>query len=314
MLCPLLAACGGSGGGHEAVEQVTAMVRPLLDGRGAVSCDFDFPLTVNPLTIAPIIERDRMYMAARPGMQEKHIPFNPQTMTVRARTGGRYLFDSYQLAQEYLAWVQQDYVLDGVHFFARTDFIDPLCHVWRVVGAWEPGDPRTSHHFMRTERLRAPAGQTPAQQQALLEARWIALRAEAEQRQLTGVRLSYSPDEQLIEIVYIASRNLFSLLGLQALPGLGLPLIEDGCTREFDRTQFVLTVWFPFVAGDHGEPAPYPNTPPLMGPLCSDGVCEVSRGESASTCFLDCPAHCGDATCQASEGESTANCPGDCRL
>jgi hypothetical protein len=312
---PLLAGCGAETADQMATAvQTSTATQALLDGRGAVSCDFDFALTVNPLTIAPIIERDRMYMAERPGMQEKHIPFSPQTLMLRARTGGRYLFDSYQRARHYLTWVQQDYVLDGVHFFQRADFINPVCHVWEVVGAWEPGDPRTSHHFIRTERLRGPAGLIPPQLRALLEARWDQLRADAQQRQLTGARLLYSPDEQLIEIVYLASNAQFSLLGLQSLPSLGLPLIEDGSSREFDRTQFVLTVWFPFVLGDLGEPAPFPNTPPLPGPLCSDGVCEVSRGESRTTCMLDCPVHCGDATCQSGEGESTTNCPGDCRL
>jgi hypothetical protein len=285
-----------------------------LDERGGVSCDFEFSPTVNPLTIAPVIERDRMYMAARPGMQEKHIPFNPPTLMLPAQTGGRYLFDSYQLARDYLTWVQQEYVLDGVLFFQRTDFVDPRCHVWEVVGAWEPGDPRTSHHFIRTERLRGPANHTPAQLRALLGHRWTGLRAQAEHRGLSGVRLMFSPDERLIEIVYLASREVHGMLGLQSLISLGLPLIEGGATREFDRTQFVLTMWSPFVAGDQGEPAPFPNSPPLPGPLCGDGVCSVSRGESQTSCPLDCPVHCGDATCQPGEGESTANCPGDCRL
>ena len=37
------------------------------DAGGAMSCDFDLPLTFNPLSIAPVIERNRMYMAARRG-------------------------------------------------------------------------------------------------------------------------------------------------------------------------------------------------------------------------------------------------------
>src|SRR5204862_5583186 len=87
----------------------------------------------------------------------------------------------------------------------------------------------------------------------------------------------------------------------------------EGYSRIFDRTQFVLTVWYPFEPGDHGAPAVWPSSPPLPGPYPGDGVCEVSRGED-SNMTTDCPVHCGDAVCQASEGESTQNCPGDCRL
>jgi hypothetical protein len=115
-----------------------------------------------------------------------------------------------------------------------------------------------------------------------------------------------------VEIIHLADRALFDLLGLGSLPSLGLPLLQDGCSKNFDRTQFVLTIWYPFVAGDHGTPAVFPNSPPLPSPLCLDGVCEVSRGENGSNCPLDCPPACGDAVCQS--GENTKNCPGDCRL
>ena len=68
----------------------------------------------------------------------------------------------------------------------------------------------------------------------------------------------------------------------------------------------------PVRGGDYGTPAVFPNSPPLPSPLCLDGVCEVSRGESGTSCPLDCPPACGDAVCQ--QGENTKNCPGDCRL
>ena len=291
-------------------DAFTVVQSGLHDQRGAVSCDFDLPLTMNPLEIAPIIERDRMYMAARPGFQEKHIPVNPTALGTGLQTGGRYLFASFAEAQSYLNWVNDDFVLDGVHFFDRSYFLSPHCQVWHVVGAVEPGDPRTHQHLIRTERFRAPS----AYSRAALEARWDEIRADAEQRGLSGVRLLHAPEKKLIEIIHLANRDLFSLLALQSLPTLGLPLIEDGCRKNFDRTQFVLTIWFPFVLGDQGEPAPFPNSPPLPAPLCLDGVCSVSRGENGTTCPLDCPPHCGDGVCQAHENETTGNCPGDCRL
>jgi hypothetical protein len=278
------------------------------DAGGAMSCDFDLPLTYNPLNIAPVIERDRMYMAARQGMIQKHIPFTPNTLGLRIQTGGRYLFQTAAQAAQYLDWERNDFVLDGVHFLDRPEFLSPVCRSWTVVGAAQFTPENTTHFFMRTERYRAPAGHTHQQ----VAARWIQIRDEAQRRRLSGVRLLFDPSSRMVEIIHLADRAVFDLLGLGSLPSLGLPLLQDGCSKSFDRTQFVLTIWYPFVAGDHGTPAVFPNSPPLPSPLCLDGVCEVSRGESGTSCPLDCPPACGDAVCQ--QGENTKNCPGDCRL
>ena len=43
-----------------------------IQARGCFTCDFTIP--AGPFNVAPVIERDRMYMAARPGMQRKQIP------------------------------------------------------------------------------------------------------------------------------------------------------------------------------------------------------------------------------------------------
>jgi hypothetical protein len=67
---------------------------------GAFTCDFGLssdPLLLPPGQIAPSIERDRMYMSARPGMLHKHIPisFDPSNPGGKAAfSGGRYLFDT----------------------------------------------------------------------------------------------------------------------------------------------------------------------------------------------------------------------------
>lgn len=292
-------------------DEVAKSRAPLFgNAGGAMSCDFNLPPTMNPLTIAPIIERDRMYMAARPGMQLKHIPFNPSVLGMGIQTGGRYLFETAEQAAAYLDWVRNDFVLDGVHFFDRPEFLAPVCRSWVVVGAEELTPSGATHYFMRTERYQAPTHHT---KQRVID-RWQQIRDEAASRGLSGVRLNYNHDERLIEIIHLADRALFDLVGLGSLPTLGLPLVEDQCTQTFDRTQFVLTVWYPFVLGDRGPPAPFPNSPPLPAPLCSDGVCEVSRGESRASCFLDCPVNCGDAVCQPAQGENTKKCPGDCRI
>src|SRR5215216_3696644 len=44
-----------------------------IQARGAFTCDFTIDGNF-PLNVAAVIERDRMYMAERPGMQRKQIP------------------------------------------------------------------------------------------------------------------------------------------------------------------------------------------------------------------------------------------------
>ena len=97
--------------------------------------------------------------------------------------------------------------------------------------------------------------------------------AAAAQRGLTGVWLLYNREEQLVQIVYFADRivpphpfipDFASLGALESAPSLGSSLNPPAdWTRTFDRTQWVLTVWFPFVLGDHGQPSLWPNSPPL---------------------------------------------------
>src|SRR5215218_6387742 len=62
-----------------------------ISAKGCFTCDFtitaDFPLS----QVAPVIERDRMYMAERRGMQRKQIPIRFDNATGNLFSGGRYL-------------------------------------------------------------------------------------------------------------------------------------------------------------------------------------------------------------------------------
>src|SRR5919205_1253871 len=66
--------------------------------RGAFTCDFALPGDFPFDRVAPVIERDRMYMAERPGMRRKQIPMRFDPSNGQLLTGGRYLFDT--VAQE----------------------------------------------------------------------------------------------------------------------------------------------------------------------------------------------------------------------
>jgi hypothetical protein len=285
-----------------------------VKARGAFTADFALPASLPMDQIAPLIERDRMYMSARRGMQNKYLPLRIDFATGNLLSGGRYLFDTEHDARQYKEWVENDFILDGSHFFERPFFINPDYHAWQVIGAHHLGEIDT-RVIVRTERWSVPS----QNQNHTLKQKWDEVLAEAAQRGLTSVWLLYSRSEQLVQLVYFANRivpqdptvpDFASLSALENSPALGHHFDSQGWTKTFDRTQWVLTIWFPFVTGDNGEPSLWPHSPPFPAPSCNDGVCEVSRGESNATCPGDCPPEAGNGICEA--GENSQNCPGDC--
>jgi hypothetical protein len=285
--------------------------------RGAFTCE----LTLSPEGLADPnfpgkLERDRMYIAAQPGILHKHIPFSFDS-DGSIKSGGRYLLDTFENAQALKNFLENDFILDGTKFFDRSVFLDHDCHAWAVMGQHDFGNIHTSQVVLRTERWVVPV----ENQQALLKQRWHVVMDEAAQRGLTSAWLLYNQQEHLVALVYFADRvvpkdptvpDFVSLGVLGSAQPLGHIFDDQGWTKVLDRTQWVLTIWFPFLLGDHGEPAVWPNSPPFPEAFCGDGVCSVSRGESNATCPGDCPPQCGDGICQV--GEDTTNCPGDCRI
>jgi hypothetical protein len=286
-----------------------------LSGRGSFSCDFGLTDALPLPQVPPVIDRDRMFMAARPGMITKHLPIALDPSTGNFFSGGRYLFDTYEHAREYADWVENGYVLDGVEFLQRPYFLSPACFPWRVVGA-RAFAPIDHQLVLRTERFQAPDdGGLTHVYRAAVEA--------AASRGLTAVWLVVNRDEGLTQLVYYADRvgppdptapDFASLEALAGAPPLGDAVAPASWQRVFDRTHWILTDWFPFVAGDRGQPSLWPYSPPFPAPSCGDGVCEPSRGETGASCPADCPVHCGDRVCQAGEGETQDVCPSDCRL
>lgn len=310
------------GGGAEVIDMraralpVTEKEDAELSRPGAFTCDFTIPGSYPFTQVAPDIERDRMYMAARPGMQHKHIPM-AFTNTGDLLSGGRYLFDTQREARHYLTWIQTRFELDGMLFFDRPIFVAPDCHAWESIQAEDFADFRTSQVVFRTERF--AVGRANVRDR--LAALYPAIRAEALARGYTGLWLLYAKQDRLASVVYFADRvapvapgelDVVSYGALADAQPLGHPLEAEGWSRVFDRTSWTLTIWLPFMPGDRGEASIWPNSPPLPEPYAGDGVCEVSRGEDASNSLGDCPLTCGDGV--ADPGEDSHNCPGDVRL
>lgn len=279
---------------------------------GAFTCDFGISTDVGPLDVAPTIERDRMYMAERPGMVFKHVPLVLDPEQGGLLSGGRYLFDTEADAREYLRWVTEDFVLDGTLFLERSAFIDPDCHAWRVVGTALWGDVRDAQVALRTERWLMP----DTDQADTLAAQWPGIAADAKARGLSAVWLLHQPEERLVSIVSFAPRASplqpdLSLALLKTAPTLGPAFDAAGWTRTLDRTQWSLTIWFPYEHADSGEASLWPNSPPLPAPSPVDGVCEPSRGETHASAPIDCTPTCGDG--RADADETSRRCPSDVR-
>lgn len=245
--------------------------------RAAFTCDFGVSNDLSPEQIVQVLERDRLHMSARSGFIRKHIPLRINASDGSFFSGGRYLFETLQDAVAYERWVVNDYVLDGIKFFDRPYILDPNCRTWAIAGMLTLGDV-TDQVVTRMERWHVPAN-TP---RAAFQEKWPAIVHGARQRCLTSVWLLDNAPDEMISLVYFRGRLNSadqecqgdpqkiveaSLKGLESMSPLGQVFDDRGWTKTFDRTQWVFTVWFPFVTGDHGRPPLWPNSPPLPEPF-----------------------------------------------
>jgi len=118
----------------------------------------------------------------------------------------------------------------------------------------------------------------PAEHRPNLEQSWLRIHEKAQTRGLASVWLLHNEPEQLVGLISIASRapqpdsaqgDDASLRALESSPSLGAMFEELGCVKAFDRTSWVLTIWFPIAEGEPDVPALWPNSPPLPAPAYS---------------------------------------------
>ncbi|MCY1079176.1 hypothetical protein [Archangium lansingense] len=299
---------------NEAPERVEEIAR---NARAAAFCDYQLYPTL-PVDQAPaVIERDRMYMAAQPGVLFKYLPLSlPTPSDPYLYSGGRYLVDTEKHAREYARWVINEYELDGVRFSERPYFVQTECTAYSIIGIKDFKDLRNKHHVMRTERFALPKGN----HRGYLESRWKELVAKARARGLSSVWLVYNPDARLAAIVYTlesvgevepGAPDFATVSALESAPSLGASLARRGWVKTQDVTQFVWGLWFRFSPGDRGQPTLWPNAPGLPKPFSGDGLCLVSAGENHKNSPSDCLRTCGNTI--ADPGETSVNCPGDVR-
>jgi hypothetical protein len=319
----------GCGGGSELSDELSSTAQEVrlaategLEGvahgtRGATFCDYKLYPTL-PVTQAPaFIERDRMYMAAQPGVLFKYLPLTlPTASEPYLYSGGRYLVDTVKHAEQYAHWVINEYALDGVRFSQRPYFVQTECTAYSVIGLKDFKDLRSTHHVMRTERFELPEGD----HRGYLESRWGQVQLEAQARGMSSVWLVYNARARKAAFVYTLEHgaqvdatvpDFATLSRLESAPSLGARFARRGWVKTQDVTQFIWGLWFRFSPGDKGQATLWPNAPALPVPFSGDGLCLVSAGENHQNSPSDCPPACGNGMPDA--GETSVNCPGDVR-
>lgn len=222
--------------------------------------------------VPDVIERDRVLMAARPGMHQKLLPILAQPGTDTVLSGGAYLLDTVTNAEQFTSWVANDFELDGVRFPDRPMFQECSAKVWRVIAAENFRDLFTQQGLMRIEEWQFDAGaKCDDPDQA-----WPAIREHAAGAGLSSAWLLYDAGRREISIVITApsksaagespETGIRRLAALAAQPSIGHTLEKPGVKKIFDRTSFIYSIWFPVTAGGHDKPPLFPNSPPFPAP------------------------------------------------
>jgi len=236
-----------------------------INAQGAFTADFALPADVPMAQVPGLIERDRAVMATRPGMRQKHLPVAIEESTGNFLSGGRYLFDTFENAVAYRDWAEHDFVVDGTRFFERPYFLDPVFFAWRVIGAEDFKPIEQQHKVIRFERWDTSTGV-----EGTIGDAWPRIRDAARSRDLASAWLLHGPGSQQIGLVTVAdaAADTDGPASLSSSPSLGV-LLDQGtvAAKQFDRSSWVLTIWFPLRPGAAVDPALWPNSPPLPAPV-----------------------------------------------
>lgn len=247
-------------------------VPDIAQATAVFSDAFQFPGSrLNPDAPA-YIERDRLVMAARPGMLRKLLPIRQDATGVFC--GGCYMFDTLDNARAYADWVARDFRLDGVTLFLdRPEFLEPTSQLWRIVGARDFADVTTRQNVMRFERWHVPdlpdadalRKRWPRIENAArasgTSTAWLLAGCDEVHPQLGLVTAGYEEPSRAAEhppatLDSFAARSSLAEELAASLQG----------TKVFDRTSWIYMVWFPVAEGDDcPDTALWPVSPPLPG-------------------------------------------------
>lgn len=242
--------------------------------KAAFTADFDMAAALSLQQIVTNLEVGRKAMDVRPGMRHKYTPLRFDPATGIHQIGGRYLFETWENAADYLRFTSVELELEpGVKFWDRHFFIGVDKHAWHVIGAYD-FTPMATHYASRFERF-AYTGDISTDD---LHAFWPRLREAAEGRELASVWLLHQPDERQIglltvvaqmpgsEVAERASKSIVALERKDSLSGYFSQSVQ--AQKIFDRTSLNLSLWLPWSRRAGGSPAAFPTFPlhPLPHP------------------------------------------------
>jgi hypothetical protein len=244
-----------------------------IDAKGAFTSEIDLSPMIRPGPLNTLAEVDRPHFVGQPGMRHKYLPLRHDPATEAISSGGRYLFRRYEDATKYRDFLAEK-VLPGEQttFWKRPFFFNTVRFTWRVTGAHDL-TPITTHDLNRFERYSVPdakfEARLPELFSAFLEAAW--------RLGLAHVSLMFQPEHKLVGVLTAAARDRrpassFETVRLSA-DALDLRgsvsearLTELGARKIFDRSSLNLVVWLPLSEQAGGEPAIWPNSPPIPMP------------------------------------------------
>lgn len=247
-------------------------IRDISEATAVFSDAFQFPGSVLNPEAPPYIERDRVVMAARPGMLRKLLPIRQDAQGVFC--GGCYLFDTVDNARAYGDWVANDFRLDGKTLFLdRPEFLEPTSQLWQIVGARDFADVTTQQVVMRFERWHVPS--LPPMSD--LRQSWHAIESAAAAAGATSAWLLSGCDEVHPQLGLVtaygadpdqaADSDNATLNRIGSVPSIAAELATSlSGTKVFDRTSWIYMIWFPIDEGDtSSDTALWPVSPPLPG-------------------------------------------------
>jgi hypothetical protein len=244
-----------------------------IDAKGAFTSEIDLLPTIKPGPLNTLAEVDRPHIVDQPGMRHKYLPLRHDPATGAISSGGRYLFRSYDDATRFRDFLEaKTFRSEQTTFWKRPFFVSTVRFAWRVTGAHDLA-PITTHDLHRFERYGVP----DAKFEARLAELFPALLEAARRLDLAHVSLMFQPEHKLVGVLTAATREgrrapSFETVRLStdalALRGSvsEARLTDIGARKIFDRTSLSLAVWLPLSEQSGGEPAIWPNSPPIPVP------------------------------------------------
>lgn len=220
-------------------------------------------------------EVDRKAMDTRPGMYLKYLPHRYDAVNGELRSGGTYLFDTYENASDYSDWTTNVYEVNEPKekFWSQSFFKTSKRFVWQVIGATNFA-PVEAHAVGRFQRW-SYSGPSVEQE---LRVVYPELKRRAEEQGAAAFWLLHQPTEKQIgiQLVFgkVAATNPVavgheSLARAAAQVSLGSLFPRSiKAKKDVDYTSLFLAIWLPRsrLSGGLSHSAPmYPTLPAVQG-------------------------------------------------